>query len=63
MPFMTNELSKEIMTESRLKNNFLKNRTEENKIRYTSVSRDRINLIEKEEIVKSEKAEISISSF
>ena len=63
MPFMTNELSKEIMTKSRLKNNFLKNRTEENKIRYTSVSRDRINLIEKEEIVKSEKAEISISSF
>ena len=35
MPSMVREPSKEIMTRSRSRNNFLKNRTEENKIRYT----------------------------
>ena len=35
MPFMTKELSKEILARSRLRNNLKKNRTEENKIRYT----------------------------
>ena len=33
-PFMTKQLSKEIMKRSRLRNNFLRNRTEENKILY-----------------------------
>ena len=32
MPFMTKQLSKEIMKRSRLRNNFLRNRTEENEI-------------------------------
>ena len=35
MPFIIKELSKEITTRSRLRDNFLKNRTEENEIRYT----------------------------
>ena len=35
MCFMTKELFKEITTRSRLRNNFLKNRTEGNTIRYT----------------------------
>ena len=34
MPFMTKQLSKEIMRRSRLCNNFMRNRTEENKIIY-----------------------------
>ena len=34
MPFMTKQLSKEVMKRSRLRNNFLRNRTEENKILY-----------------------------
>ena len=34
MPFMTKQLSEEIMKSSRLRNNFLRNRTEENKILY-----------------------------
>ena len=34
MPFMTKQLSKEIMKRSRLRNNFLRNRTEINKILY-----------------------------
>ena len=34
MPFMTKQLSKEIMKRSRLCNNFLRNRTEDNKILY-----------------------------
>ena len=34
MPFMTKQLSKEIMKRSKLSNNFLRNRTEENKIVY-----------------------------
>ena len=34
MPFMTKKLSKEVMKRSRLRNNFLRNRTEENKILY-----------------------------
>ena len=35
MLFMTKELSKEVMTRFRLRDNFLKIRTEENKMRYT----------------------------
>ena len=34
MPFITKQLSKEIMKRSRLRNNFLRSRTEENKIPY-----------------------------
>ena len=34
MPFMTKQLSKEVMKRSRLRNNFLRSRTEENKILY-----------------------------
>ena len=34
MPFMKKQLSKEIMRRSRLCNNLLRNRTEENKILY-----------------------------
>ena len=34
LPFMIKELTKEIMKRSRLSNNFLKNRTEENEILY-----------------------------
>ena len=34
MSFLTKQLSKEIMKRSRLRNNFLRNRTEENKILY-----------------------------
>ena len=36
MPFMAKQLSKEIMKRSRLCNNFLRNRTEENKILYNN---------------------------
>ena len=39
MPFMTKELSKEIMTRFRLTDNILKIRIEENKMRYTSLLR------------------------
>ena len=35
MPFITKDLSKAIMKRSRLRNNFLKNRTKENKTLYT----------------------------
>ena len=34
LPFMIKELTKEIMKRSRLSNNFLRNRTEENEILY-----------------------------
>ena len=107
MPFMTKQLSKEIVKRSRLRNNFLRNRTEENEVLYDrqrnycvsllrkskrgyyenlsiknvtdnklfwksvkpllsgkSRIRDRINIIEKSEILKneSETAE-SLNSF
>ena len=35
MPFMTKNLSKEIMTRSRLRNKYLKNKTEETRPLYT----------------------------
>ena len=35
MPFTTKNLSKEIMTRSRLKNQYLKHKTEENRLLYT----------------------------
>ena len=35
MPFMTKNLSKEIMTRSRLRNKHLKNKAEENRLLYT----------------------------
>ena len=85
MPFITNDLSKAIMKRSRLHNNFLKNKTRENKTLYTKqrnycasllkkdilykklcwktikpslsdkvMSRDRTNLSEKGELVKTE---------
>ena len=45
MPFMTKELSKEITPRSILRNNFLKNRTEENKIRYRKQRNKIISLL------------------
>ena len=35
MPFFNKELSKAIMTRTKLRNIFLQNRSEENRIRYT----------------------------
>ena len=35
MPFMNRAISKEIMTRTRLQNNFLKDRSEENKRKYS----------------------------
>ena len=45
MPFMIKELSKEIMARSRLRNNFLKNRTEEHEIRYTKQRNKCVSLL------------------
>ena len=45
MPVMTKELSKEIMTRFRLTDNFLKIRTEENKMRYTKQRNKYLSLL------------------
>ena len=45
MPFMTKELSKEIMTRFTLTDNFLKIRTEENKMRYTKQRNKYLSLL------------------
>ena len=47
MPFMTKQLSKEIMKRSRLRNNFLRNRTEENKILYNRQRNYCVSLLRK----------------
>ena len=62
MPFMTKELSKEIMLRSRLRNTFLRDKTDENRFLYTqqrnlsdkSVKCDKISLNENGELLKSE---------
>ena len=98
MSFMIKELSKETTARSRLRNNFKKNRTEENKIQNKEtnvclfqevlkeilrnrrlrkvidnkhfsktirdrISRDKINLIGEEEIVKSESETFESGNF
>ena len=47
MPFITKQLSKEIMKRSRLRNNFLRNRTEENKILYNRQRNHCVSLSQK----------------
>ena len=47
MPFITKDLSKAIMKRSRLRNNFLKNRTEENKTLYTKQRNYCVSLLKK----------------
>ena len=47
VPFMTKQLSKEIMKRSRLRNNFLRNRTEENKILYNRQRNYCVSLLRK----------------
>ena len=47
MPFMTKQLFKEIMKRSRLRNNFLRNRTEENKILYNRQRNYCVSLLRK----------------
>ena len=47
MPFMTKQLSREIMKRSRLRNNFLRNRTKENKILYNRQRNYFVSLLRK----------------
>ena len=47
MPFITKDLSKAIMKRSRLRNNFLKNRTGENKTLYTKQRNYCVSLLKK----------------
>ena len=47
MPFMTKQLSKEIMKRSRLPNNFLRNKIEENKILYNRQRNYCVSLLRK----------------
>ena len=47
MPFITRDLSKVIMKRSRLRNNFVKNRTGGNKTLYTKQRNYRISLLKK----------------
>ena len=47
MTSMTKELSKEIIKRSRLPNNFLRNRTEENKILYNRQRNHCVSLLQK----------------
>ena len=46
MPFIIKDLSKAIMKRSRLRNNFLKNRTEQNKTLYTKQRNNCVSLLE-----------------
>ena len=48
MPFMNKNITKSIMTRSRLKNNFLKDRSERNRIAYNRQRNYCVNLIRKE---------------
>ena len=50
MPLMTKNLSKEIMTRSRLRNKYLKNKTEENRLLYTEQSNKCVSLLRKTKI-------------
>ena len=47
MSFMNRALSKEIMTRTRLRNNFLKNRIEENKRKYSKKCNYCVSLLRK----------------
>ena len=47
MPFITKDLSEAIMKRSRLRNNFLKNRTGENKTLYTKQMNYCVSLLKK----------------
>ena len=47
MPFMTKNLSKEIMTRSRLRNKYLKYKTEENCLLYTHQRNKCVSLLRK----------------
>ena len=47
MPFMTKNLSKEIMTRSRLRNEYLKHKTEENRFLYTQQRNKCVSLLRK----------------
>ena len=47
MPFMTKELSKEIMTRSRLRNKYVKEKTEENRQLYTQQGNKCVSLLRK----------------
>ena len=50
MPFMTKNLSKEIMTRSRLRNKYLKHKTEENRLLYTQQRNKCVSLLRKTKI-------------
>ena len=50
MPFMTKNLSKEIMTRSRFKNKYLKHKTEENRLLYTQQRNQCVSLLRKNKI-------------
>ena len=47
MPFFNKELSKAIMTRAKLRNIFLQNRSEENRIRYTEQINFCVSLLRK----------------
>ena len=48
MPFMTKDLSKEMMTRSRLRNKYLKDKTEENRLLYTEKRNTCVSLLKKQ---------------
>ena len=50
MPFMTKDLSKEMMTRSRLRNKHLKDKTEENRLLYTQQKNKCVSLLRKTKI-------------
>ena len=50
MPFMTKDLSKEMMTRSRLRNKYLKDKTEENRLLYTQQRNECVSLLRKTKI-------------
>ena len=50
MPFMTKNLSKEMMTRSRLRNKYLKDKTEENRLLYTQQGNKCVSLLKKTKI-------------
>ena len=50
MPFMTKDLSKEMMTRSRLRNKYLKDKTEENRLLYTQQRNKCVSLLRKTKI-------------
>ena len=50
MPFMTKNLSKEIMTRSRLRNKYLKHKTEENRLLYTQQRNKWVSLLRKTKV-------------